>query len=390
MGSYRVGQAALRLREPELGCTLLPGCPDDIDLIDAAPPHDFLRAAWYRAAGAERSLVVRRGDGAPVAAFPMVVAGPATVGAHAIPGCYWPFRLPRLAADLTDAEAAAMLRAPAFRSAMGPLWRVGPFYADDPAGARLVRAASAGGWTMLSRPIGQTFVMDFTALRAAGPWPRPSTLKRLRRCERQLEQSGAISCERITGADWSKAAFDALAEVEQASWVGRDTDGSGAKFIRPDARLFWEKTAADPALAAMLSALILRVGGRPVSFSFDLNVGDTQYGIAGSYDASLAKLNVGEIATYRSLEWAATRGIRYVDWGAGDSGYKTAAGADGGSEIIDCLFVRSPAVAALLKPRWQKAPAGENGDARMLPLGRRELLLIASLATAFSAVAMTE
>ena len=51
-----------------------------------------------------------------------------------------------------------------------------------------------------------------------------------------------------------------IAGIEAASWIASRTDGSGAKFLNAGSRAFWEKAAADPVLAEMMSALILRVG----------------------------------------------------------------------------------------------------------------------------------
>jgi CelD/BcsL family acetyltransferase involved in cellulose biosynthesis len=265
---------------------------------------------------------------------------------------------------------------------------MGPFYEDDPAGARLIEAAPEAGWTVLTRSLGETYLIEVEELRAQGPWPRPSTLKRIRNYERQL---GEVGYERVSGSRWSPALFDSLAGVEAASWVAARTDGSGAKFLNPSSRAFWEKAAADPVLAEMMSALVLRVGGKPVAFCFDLNVGTLQYSIASSYDAAFAKLKPGKIATYRNIEWALERGITRIDWGSGDGGYKSEIGAVKGPRIVDCLFVRNALVASMLRPRWQRAAKDGGGDdARRLPLSRRELLLLASLITAATAGALSD
>lgn len=185
--------------------------------------------------------------------------------------------------------------------------------------------------------------------------------------------------------------FDALAEVESHSWIATATDRTGAKFIDPAHRAVWEACADDPVLAEMLSTVIVRVDGRPVAFSLDLTCGTLQYGIAGTYDAEFAKLNAGSLANERNMLWAAERGVTRFDWGAGDSGYKRKLGFVAGPPIVDLLFVRSGFVAAMLKKRWERAVTeGEGDDARKLPLGRREWLLIASIATAAAAGTLAE
>jgi len=365
------------------------GVPPIIDrLADSDADRAFLRAAWFRAAGAESTLLIATAAGTPLAAIPTVAAGPAALGARAVVGAYWPFRSIPISPELDDRDLEEALRDPRTRAALGPLWRMGPFYEDDPAGARLIEASARAGWTVLTRALGQTFVLDVAEQLAAGPWPRASTLKRIRNYERQL---GEVSYERISGSGWTPSVFDALAEIEAASWIAGCEGGRGAKFSNPASRAFWEKAAADPALREMMSALILRVGGRPIAFCFDLNCGSLQYGIAGSYDAAFAKWKPGKIATYRNILWALERGIERIDLGAGDSGYKREIGAAAGSRIVDCLFVRNSFVASILRSRWERAAEEEGGDdARKLPLSRRELLLLASVLTAAFAGALAE
>lgn len=276
--------------------------------------HGFLRAAWYRAslsacarphsAQRGRSLLVQRAGQCgsfPIAAIPTIGFGPAR--------------------------------------------------ADCPATARLVAAAEAAGWQVLARPAGTCWVIDCAAARAEG-WPRASTAKRMARIERRLGRLGPVSWSRVRGAAWSAAALDELAAIEAASWIAARTDGSGAKFLHPHQRALWQEVLADPALAAMLCATILKVGGKPVAFSFDLIDGQVQYGIAGSYVQALARHEIGKLANHRALADAIAGGIDLMDLGAGDSGYKREMGARAGYELVDLLIVRPRLAARLIAPLW--------------------------------------
>jgi CelD/BcsL family acetyltransferase involved in cellulose biosynthesis len=140
----------------------------------------------------------------------------------------------------------------------------------------------------------------------------------------------------------------------------------------------------------MLSAIIVRLDGRPVAFSFDVHAGDLQYGIAGTYDQEFRRCHVGKLAIETSLLWAAERGVTRFDWGAGDSGYKTEMGFKAGPEIVDCLFVRRAAMARVLRSRWERNSTEEGDDGRRLPIGPAEALVLASLATAAAVTAMAE
>jgi hypothetical protein len=358
----------------------------------SAPSHAFLRQAWFEAAAGGGCITAlgRRPDGTLFAAIPLAPMGPRMLGMWMVPGCYWPFRSPAIATDATAEELGRMLREPAVASALGQAWRVGPVYADDPGARRLASAAKAAGWTMLKRSVGTTHLIDIPSLRSRGDWPRRSLVRKLRSHERQLAERGPVSLRFVRGEGWDGACLDALAEIEARSWVGQRTDGSGAKFLKPEQRAYWERVLEDPNIAAMLSAAILYVGVTPVAFSFDLNVGRLQYGIASSYDERFARGAPGKVIAFRHLEESEARGIEIVDWGCGDGGYKRESGAEPGPEIVDYLFVRSRPVAALLKAKWKTGTSGnEDGSVEHL-LSRRDQLVLAALMTAAAAASLAE
>lgn len=329
----------------------------------------FLRAAWYVGTAADdadpagaSTLVMRRGDSTPIAALPTLPVGPALLGARRVPGCYWPFRTFPLAADIGEDEIATLVAHPAMRRLVSPFLRIGPFYDDDPALAALTRASHNVGWTVLRRNLGTSYRIDIAAQRAEGPWPRKSSQRRLRTYEKQLSALGTLEIRHVAGAGWTAAVLDDLATIEAQSWVGQDTDQSGAKFLTAGKRAGWLRATADPALADMLTATILYLGGRPIAFTFDMLCGRIQYGIAGSYDKEFAAHSPGKLVAYRQYDVALERGIDTVDLGAGDSGYKQAQGAVAGPDILDCLIVRNRALAALLRLKWERGGTGINDD----------------------------
>lgn len=345
-----------RTSEPDCESAIVVGRHDGVPaLLDdlaarADASHRFLRAAWYRMVGGEGAATIAavRSDGTPIVALPTTPLGPALIGARNVPGSYWPFRSVPLNPDVTDSDLAAFFAHPVSISALGPAWRIGPIYADDPATARIKRAAAVAGWTVLTRKLGRTFLFDARD----EAWPRRSTRRRLANYERQLEQLGTVAIRHVSGADWSSAVLDDLAAIEAASWVGTGTDGTGAKFLTDEKRAGWLEAVADPILAEALSATILSVGGKPAAFSFDLKSGAMQYGIASSYDQRFAAFRPGKIVTAYQLEQARKTGVETIDLGAGDSGYKREMGAVAGPEILDLLIVRHRTAASLLGLRW--------------------------------------
>ena len=210
---------------------------------------------------------------------------------------------------------------------------------------------------MLDRFVAQSWLLDMAALEVEGPWPRGSTLRKNRFHEKHLAEHGALDWRFVTGGDWP-AAFDALAEVERASWIASRTDGSDAKFTHTVHGTFWRAAAADPQVASMMRAALLTIDGRPAAFSFDLDAGTLRYAIANSYDPAVAKHSPGKLLQYRNLVDARSGGITRVDWGAGDSGYKQVIGADAGPAIRDWLLLRPglPALAGrALRGIWRRS-----------------------------------
>lgn len=335
---------------------IVPGFPGALDDLAERLPcgRNFLRAAWYEAtsAGDPRTVLATRADGSPVAAIPTASVGPPLVGARSVPGSYWPFRSILIAADAHVRELTELLSEPAVRRTLSPVWRVGPVLRDDPASQMLKHAAADAGWTVLVKTLGQTWELDLAELVKDGAWPRKSTRRRMANYERQLGTRGPVEVRFVTGSDWNSATLEKLAAVESNSWVGKETDGSGAKFLSSDKRELWHRTLQDPQIAKGLSATILAVAGEPAAFSFDLRAGAKQYSIASSYDDRFAFARVGKIVTYRQLEWAAAQGVEVVDLGAGDSGYKREMGARAGSEVVDLLLVRNRSMAKMLSLKW--------------------------------------
>ncbi|MEI9851245.1 MAG: GNAT family N-acetyltransferase [Sphingomonas sp.] len=348
-----------RLR-PALTVDRVDGLAGGIDGVAAraAPTHRFLRYGWYAAAlaaygGAARTISVAR-EGECMAALPIVAAGPAWLGLASVPGCYWPFRSFPVRED-AGAEVAEMLLRGLAREARA--LRIGPVYDSDPGLELLKAAARAKGWAVLDRFVAESFLLDMAAQRVE-TWPRNTTLRKNRFHEKHLGAHGELDWRFVGGADWDEAAFAALGEIEEKSWIAARTDGGDAKFTGRGHGAFWRAAAADPVLARMMWAAVLRVDGRPAAFSFDLNAGALKYAIANSYDPAYAKHSPGKLLYYRNLVRAIGDGITAVDWGAGDSGYKRTIGAARGPAIRDWLFVRPglPALAAgMLRGLWRRS-----------------------------------
>jgi CelD/BcsL family acetyltransferase involved in cellulose biosynthesis len=350
---------------PALAVECVDGLASGIDqaAAGAAPSHRFLRYGWYEAAlkaygGAARTLTVAR-DGETLAALPMVATGAARLRLASVPGCYWPFRSFPVREDAGLEVFDALL--PRLARTVTAL-RIGPVYDGDPGLELLKAAAAARGWAVLDRFVADSFLLDMAAQQAEGGWPRGSTLKKNRFHEKHLGGHGELDWGFVSGADWTSEAFDALASIEEKSWIAARTDGSDAKFTAQGHGGFWRAAASDPVIARMMWAAVLRIDGAPSAFSFDMNAGTLKYAIANSYDPAVARHSPGKLLYYRNLVRALEDGMTTVDWGAGDSGYKQVIGAERGPAIRDWLFVRpgAPAFAASrLRSIWRRSGHAE-------------------------------
>jgi CelD/BcsL family acetyltransferase involved in cellulose biosynthesis len=356
---------------PAMRATAFDGLSALIDAVaeQADEAHRFLRYQWFAASlaaygGRARTLIVER-DGYPVIALPLAGFGPEAARLAAIPGCYWPFRGFPACAEASDAAFDVLVDR--LGQEVNGL-RIGPSYDGDPAVGGLIAAARRRRWMVLDRFVADSYLLDMTAAQSDGAWPRASTLKKNRFHEKHLAEHGALNWRFLSGVDLAAGGFEQLAAIEQKSWIAARTDGSDAKFTKRGHGAFWRQAVSDPVIAEMMGAAVLTVDGVPAAFSFDLNLGTLKYAVANSYDPAFAKHSPGRLLYYRNLVRALQDGMTKADWGAGDSGYKSAIGAEPGPAIRDWLLLRPGAPSMLgrvLKGMWRRS--GQASDQAATP-----------------------
>jgi CelD/BcsL family acetyltransferase involved in cellulose biosynthesis len=361
---------------PVMRATAFDGLSALIDAVaeQADEGHRFLRYQWFAASiaaygGRARTLIVER-DGYPVIALPLAGFGPEAARLAAIPGCYWPFRGFPACADASDGAFDVLVDR--LGQEVNGL-RIGPSYDGDPAVSGLIAAAKRRRWLVLDRFVADSYLLDMVAAQSQGAWPRASTLKKNRFHEKHLADHGALDWRFLSGGDLAAGGFEQLAAIEQKSWIAARTDGSDAKFTKRGHGAFWRQAAADPVIAEMMSAALLTVDEVPAAFSFDLNLGTLKYAIANSYDPTFAKHSPGRLLYYRNLVRALQQGMAKVDWGAGDSGYKSTIGAEPGPAIRDWLLLRPGAPSMLgrvLQGIWRRS--GQVPDRASTPTGSND------------------
>lgn len=339
--------------------------------LDAADEAmSFYGAQWLRAWA--NAFLPDRGWARPLTAW-AVGSGDATVGfialAHqtvsglrmrSLAGYYWPFRTLAVRDDDDSRKAFAASVARHFsKRPPATVLRFGPVSSHDKAFDALLESLLDNGWSALRHEGGQAFLMDL-------PEDEASLEKNLgkhllthaRYYRRRMEKRGSLSFERhVLGTD-SAAALDAAEAIEAASWVAKK--GGDLKFAGAANRKFWASLGASSGQPFRAVIWILRCGSTPVAFSAHVETAATVYIIANSYDEEWQAHRPGSVLSLELLGDACRRGKKRVDWGQGDSGYKSRWGATPSASLFDVILfrpgIRGRMVRALAQrflPEWR-------------------------------------
>ena len=240
-------------------------------------------------------------------------------------GYYWPFRTCAVCADAPRRRAFAEAIADSFaRRPPGLVFRMGPISMADLGVMELLAAFRRCGWRLLRRDLGQVFELALTEAPPEGA--SPSLLKNINYERRRLaKEHGAVVTERHVLAPGSDDLLAIVERIEAASWVAQR--GGDPKFLGTSNRRFWTSLAEAGTRPSVVAIWVLRCGAEPVAFSLNFETATTLYIIANGYDERWKARSPGSILSADVISDARSRGFRHLDWGQGDSGYKTRWGA---------------------------------------------------------------
>ncbi|NQX95453.1 MAG: GNAT family N-acetyltransferase, partial [Erythrobacter sp.] len=221
-----------------------PDSVNDTDAFDAlaeadCPDRAYLRRQWFESGPepATSFAVARSASGKPLAGFALrpKTVGPASLGlkVNEIAGPYWPMRSVPVDASASANELAVAMDNKALTKALGPVFRLGPVVRDHASIRLLSEAMMLAGWTVLTKPIGQHFGVDLATKIASGNWPSTRGQRKRRWHVRNMEKIAPVRTDYFTGADWTPATRDAMAQIEANSWLGTLEDGGDTKFRDP-------------------------------------------------------------------------------------------------------------------------------------------------------------
>lgn len=318
--------------------------------FDTLARRGFVRAhtftAWEHAYlpgnGWSGPLAVTRVPGAEVA-FARKCAG--KLDLWALGGFYWPWRGVAVepgAGEQTLAELAAELTT----RPHGSMLRMGPIIDGDTDTQRFINLLHRQGWRGLMRESGQVFELVLPAsMEALQAQVSGSLWKNIAYQRRRLDKQAAVTTERYRlTTEQAALLLQRAAMVEQASWVAQQ--GGEVKLVGAQNQAYWSRLAQHGNQPEVVLWL-LSCGEHDIAFSLHLEHGQTTCIVANGYDEDWKASSPGSLLSVEIFRDAIARGVRLVDWGQGDSGYKQRWGAKPGARMMDLILFRPGLVGTL-------------------------------------------
>jgi CelD/BcsL family acetyltransferase involved in cellulose biosynthesis len=286
----------------------------------------------------------------PSGVLPLTVQRLGVCEILSIGGLFVPFRSWPVASDREIRESASAVVAEELTRRCGRylgvhLW---PTYERDEGAAGLMRALRRNGWRVLARAHGPVLEWSLPAQVAEFERNRASHLKRIRYYQRRMAKLGNVEIRKHSAHDaegWS-AVIDDLATIERNSWVVKKN--GDPKFCGRRNRRFWLAALHDEFLSVAANVWILYFDAKPVSFSFNFDVCRSKFILLNSYDDAVKEHSTGSILVAHIVRDAIERGVKLIDWGLGDSGYKQVWGARPSQREMEYFAVRPSIVAGVV------------------------------------------
>jgi CelD/BcsL family acetyltransferase involved in cellulose biosynthesis len=369
-----------------------------LDGVTGVERHAFCTAPWLRAwesaflpgDGWRGPMRVHAAlaDGECIGFVPLAEQRIHRLSVASLGGYYWPYRTVCADADAARRARFAAIMADHFtRHPPAAVLRFGPVMETDEGMCALLDALVQAGWLRLQKEGGENFAQylpdDPAQLHAC---MSPSLLKNINyRRRRIVRTAGEIGFERCLVQGDCDALLRDLQHVERASWQGND-EGGTPKFVGAAAEKFWRALARAHPYGARPVVWLMRCAGRPIAYQVVIETAEVIYKIGSCYDTAWRTHSPGSLLTYEIFSDACRRGIRHIDWGRGDSGYKSTWGGAVDGRLYEVLLFRpgmvgraALALARRALPGWEVADrfaderGAVRGDAESMaaPMGER-------------------
>lgn len=288
----------------------------------------------------------------------------------ALGGYYWPYRTVCSLMNMDEWSEACETLIPALSDVIpARALRLGPVSSEDSFVGLIVDRLRIDGWTLLRRKLGFSYCLNlppkFEQFSAAAS---SSVIKNAAYQTRRLSKLNEnLRVRRFLLSEMSSENFDELSRIESCSWVaGANGD---LKFSSVSDREFWRSLSSRPISEQRVVFWMLYLGDEPLAYSAHLESFDCVYIFANGYVERFSQYSLGAVLSSYIFKDLIERGVKFVDWGMGDSGYKRRWGAQPSVQVFDYL---------LIKPGWlgfvlRFLPKRSFGGWEVLGLERRQM-----------------
>ncbi|MCP5381997.1 MAG: GNAT family N-acetyltransferase [Kordiimonadaceae bacterium] len=216
-------------------------------------------------------------------------------------------------------------------------FRMGPVESSDLFISGLTEKLKQNGWKIITMNIGANYGMvppatveeylsGFSANRR----------QKMRSNARKMDALGKVELKHFNDVDnatWEQI-FKDIEIVESNAWVSKTGE---PRFVGLEKQFYWNELVKDEFYKKALSVWILYLDDKPVSKKVALDAGGIRYYLTSSYDEKVARFNTGVRMEVEFVSDAIVKGIKYINNGLGDSGYKTQWGSEYYNDLIDII-----------------------------------------------------
>jgi CelD/BcsL family acetyltransferase involved in cellulose biosynthesis len=238
------------------------------------------------------------------------------------------------------------------------------FVSPDAAGA-LAAAATHAGYLVLRRSLTRSPVID---LRGRLWEEYASTVRSdhrsdIRRRWRRLREQGEVEVELADGSERLETLLGEGLSLEAASWKGR---AGTAILSHPQTERFYRRVTQWAAERGWLRLTFVRLDGRPVAFSLDLEHRNVHHNLKNAYDETQHHCSPGKLLTGLLVERAFARGLQGYEFNGAPERYKLAWATGTADRQLVQAFQPSPPGLA----QWLAYAVGRPAVKRALALRR--------------------
>ncbi len=145
----------------------------------------------------------------------------------------------------------------------------------------------------------------------------------IRRCQRRAQEAG-MTVERITAPEMLESALDEALDIHE---IRMRVVVSPQFTVTTAQRQFWHATCRSLMAEDRLRLSFLVADGRRVACECQMRYRETRYAMWGGFLSEWAHASVAKVLFCASLQDALAEGCVSLDFGLGDSGYKSSWGA---------------------------------------------------------------